>query len=74
MDATEHSETSWGMRSHLLMQFLNGAVARAYCVNRSVLGELPFGNEPASPDHAWSRGPASESVKIECRRPTCEDA
>ena len=48
----EHSETSWGMRSHLLMQFLNGAVARAYRVNRSVLGELPFGNEPASPDQA----------------------
>jgi hypothetical protein len=25
----KHSEASWGMRSHLLMRFLNGAVARA---------------------------------------------
>ena len=41
----------WNL-THLLMQFLSGAVARTYRVNRSVLGELPFGNEPASPDQA----------------------
>src|SRR6187549_864862 len=40
----EHSETSWGMRLHLPMQFLNGAVARAYRVTRPVLGDQPFSN------------------------------
>ncbi len=38
----EHSEASWGMRLHLPLQFINGAVARAYRVNRPVLGDLPF--------------------------------
>ncbi len=38
----EHSEKSWGMRLHLPMQFLNGAVARAYRVKKPVLGDLPF--------------------------------
>ncbi|MBI4862304.1 MAG: alpha/beta hydrolase [Candidatus Riflebacteria bacterium] len=41
----DHSEASWGMRLHLPLQFLNGAVARACRVNRPVLGDLPF---PAS--------------------------
>jgi hypothetical protein len=30
------------MRLHLPMQFLNGAVARAYRVKKPVLGDLPF--------------------------------
>jgi len=38
----EHDETAWGLRLHLPMQFLNGAVARAYRVKRPVLGDLPF--------------------------------
>jgi predicted alpha/beta superfamily hydrolase len=38
----EHSEAAWGMRLHLPMQFLNGAVARAYRVKKPVLGDLPF--------------------------------
>jgi hypothetical protein len=29
------------------MQFLNGAVARAYRVNRPVLGDQPFKSAPA---------------------------
>jgi predicted alpha/beta superfamily hydrolase len=43
----EHSEKSWGMRLHLPMQFLNGAVARAYRVKKPVLGDLPFPEQPA---------------------------
>ena len=46
----DHSEASWGMRLHLPLQFLNGAVARAYRVHRPVLGDHPFGNTPPSPD------------------------
>ena len=45
-----HSETDWGTRLHLPLQFLNGAVARAYRVKRPVLGERPFDLAPASPD------------------------
>ena len=45
----EHSEKSWGMRLHLPMQFLNGAVARAYRVKRPVLGDRAFA-DPASND------------------------
>ena len=41
----EHSETAWGMRLHLPLQFLNGAVARAYRVKRPVLGELAFAGD-----------------------------
>jgi hypothetical protein len=37
-----HSETAWGTRLHLPLQFLNGAVARAYRVHRPVLGDHPF--------------------------------
>jgi len=37
-----HSETAWGTRLHLPLQFLNGAVARAYRVTRPVLGDQPF--------------------------------
>jgi hypothetical protein len=33
----EHDETSWGMRLHLPMQFINGAVARASRVKNRVL-------------------------------------
>jgi hypothetical protein len=34
-----HSETAWGTRLHIPLQFLNGAVARAYRVKRPVLGD-----------------------------------
>lgn len=34
-----HDESSWGMRLHLPMQFINGAVARAARVKNRVLGE-----------------------------------
>ena len=44
----EHSEASWGTRLHLPMQFLNGAVARAYRVNRPVLEDRPFTRAPAA--------------------------
>jgi hypothetical protein len=45
-----HSEAAWGTRLHLPLQFLNGAVARAYRVNRPVLGDQPFERGKASPD------------------------
>ena len=45
-----HSETAWGTRLHLPLQFLNGAVARAYRVNRPVLGDQPFEHPPARPE------------------------
>lgn len=35
----EHNETAWGLRLHLPMQFLNGAVARAARVGAPVLGD-----------------------------------
>jgi predicted alpha/beta superfamily hydrolase len=38
----EHSEADWGTRLHLPMQFLNGAVARAYRIRKPVLGDLAF--------------------------------
>lgn len=38
-----HSESAWGTRLHLPLQFLNGAVARAYRVGHPVLGDQPFG-------------------------------
>ena len=37
----EHDEAAWGMRLHLPMQFLNGAVARASRLGSPVLGDLP---------------------------------
>jgi predicted alpha/beta superfamily hydrolase len=37
----EHNETAWGMRLHLPLQFLNGAVARASRIGSPVLGDLP---------------------------------
>jgi predicted alpha/beta superfamily hydrolase len=36
----EHNEAAWGMRLHLPMQFLNGAVARASRIGSPVLGDL----------------------------------
>ncbi|MBZ5856071.1 alpha/beta hydrolase [Flavihumibacter profundi] len=36
-----HNETAWGMRLHLPMQFLNGAVARAARAGAQVLGDKP---------------------------------
>ncbi len=36
----EHNEAAWGMRLHLPMQFLNGAVARASRIGSPVLGGL----------------------------------
>src|SRR5574341_179104 len=35
----EHDETAWGLRLHLPMQFINGAVARASRVGAPVLGD-----------------------------------
>jgi predicted alpha/beta superfamily hydrolase len=35
----DHTETAWGTRLHLPLQFLNGAVARAYRASRPVLGK-----------------------------------
>ena len=35
----EHNEMAWGMRLHLPMQFLNGAVARASRAGTPVLGD-----------------------------------
>jgi hypothetical protein len=40
-----HSETAWGTRLHLPLQFLYGAVARAYRINRPVLGDQPFASK-----------------------------
>jgi predicted alpha/beta superfamily hydrolase len=37
----EHDEAAWGLRLHLPMQFLNGAVARASRVGSPVLGDYP---------------------------------
>ena len=37
----EHDETAWGLRLHLPMQFINGAVARASRVDVPVLGDRP---------------------------------
>jgi predicted alpha/beta superfamily hydrolase len=37
-----HNEGAWGMRLHLPMQFLNGAVARAARVGAQVLGDKPY--------------------------------
>ena len=37
----EHDESAWGLRLHLPMQFLNGAVARASRVGAPVLGDMP---------------------------------
>jgi len=36
----EHDETAWGLRLHLPMQFLNGAVARSSRVGAPVLGDV----------------------------------
>jgi predicted alpha/beta superfamily hydrolase len=36
-----HNETAWGMRLHLPLQFLNGAVARASRAMAPVLGDAP---------------------------------
>jgi predicted alpha/beta superfamily hydrolase len=44
-----HGEEFWGTRLHLPMQFLNGAVPRAYRANKPVLGDLPFPSAPAAP-------------------------
>jgi predicted alpha/beta superfamily hydrolase len=38
----EHDETAWGLRLHLPMQFLNGAVARACRSGIPVLGDHPY--------------------------------
>lgn len=37
-----HSEGDWGMRLHLPMQFINGAVARAARFGAQVLGDKPY--------------------------------
>jgi predicted alpha/beta superfamily hydrolase len=37
----EHDESAWGVRLHLPMQFLNGAVARASRIGAPVLGDAP---------------------------------
>jgi len=38
----EHDERAWGMRLHLPLQFLNGAVARASRIDDPVLGDDPW--------------------------------
>jgi predicted alpha/beta superfamily hydrolase len=38
----EHDEAAWGLRLHLPMQFLNGAVARACREDMPVLGDMPY--------------------------------
>jgi predicted alpha/beta superfamily hydrolase len=38
----EHSEAAWGMRFHLPLQFINGAVARAARADAPVLGDDPW--------------------------------
>jgi len=38
----EHDETAWGLRLHLPMQFLNGAVARACRAGMPILGDQPY--------------------------------
>jgi predicted alpha/beta superfamily hydrolase len=38
----EHDETAWGLRLHLPMQFINGAVARACRAGMPVLGAQPY--------------------------------
>ena len=38
----EHDETAWGLRLHLPMQFINGAVARASRMGAPVLGDKPW--------------------------------
>ena len=38
----EHDEKAWGMRLHLPLQFLNGAVARASRFDAPVLGDDPW--------------------------------
>lgn len=38
----EHDEAAWGLRLHLPMQFLNGAVARACREDMPVLGDRPY--------------------------------
>ena len=40
-----HDESSWGLRLHLPMHFINGAVARAARVKPRVLGEKAFKEE-----------------------------
>jgi predicted alpha/beta superfamily hydrolase len=40
--AAEHNETAWGLRLHVPLQFLNGAVARASRIENAVLGGTPF--------------------------------
>lgn len=44
----EHDESSWGMRLHLPMQFLNGAVARASRTVAPELGINPIAQERAT--------------------------
>lgn len=45
----EHDESAWGLRLHLPMQFLNGAVARASRSGSPVLGDKPFNNKKVNP-------------------------
>ena len=43
----EHDESAWGLRLHLPMQFLNGAVAGASRLGNPILGDEPWsGNSP----------------------------
>jgi len=50
-----HDEQFWGTRLHLPMQFLNGAVARAYRVNHPVLADLPYGDPPTAREGPGAR-------------------
>jgi predicted alpha/beta superfamily hydrolase len=42
----EHDESAWGLRLHLPLQILNGAVARASRVGTPVLGDQPWRSQP----------------------------
>jgi hypothetical protein len=52
----DHSEKSWGMRLHLPLQFLVGAVAQVYRIDKPVLGDHPFGS---------ALGPEARSSSLE---------
>jgi enterochelin esterase-like enzyme len=56
----EHDEKSWGMRLHLPMQFLLGAVARASRAGRPVLGQEAY---PDATKALAAAKPATEAVK-----------
>lgn len=55
----EHDEKAWGMRLHLPLQFLTGAVARAARLDSPVLGDSPW------PEKENSELPSAETVALQ---------